>query len=154
VIYLVRHAHAGDRRSGPDDRLRPLSDQGRREAASIASCLDLQDGALVLSSPRTRCVQTVEPLAERFGRTVEICAALDEDEPAPGVVQLVAEVPDGSVLCTHGTPLRPVIEAFVAAGARLDGSASWDKGVVWGLERIDGRVVAARVALRAASPSC
>jgi phosphohistidine phosphatase SixA len=70
--YLVRHAHAGDKRAwtGPD-RLRPLSGSGRREAHGLLVQLRPYPVVRILSSPAVRCVQTVEPLAQRRGLPVE-----------------------------------------------------------------------------------
>src|SRR6266545_4741978 len=65
MIYLLRHAHAGNKRtwSGPDGR-RPLSAAGRREAAGLVRVLDGRPITTILSSPALRCEQTVQPLAE------------------------------------------------------------------------------------------
>jgi len=70
--YLVRHAHAGDKRAwaGPD-RLRPLSEPGRREANGLLTQLGDDPITRILSSPTVRCLQTVEPLARRRGLPVE-----------------------------------------------------------------------------------
>ena len=52
---MVRHAHAGakDRWSG-DDRLRPLTDRGRREALALVRTLTAYEPVRVLSSPLVR----------------------------------------------------------------------------------------------------
>ena len=49
MLYLVRHAKAGDRAAWKgDDRLRPLSKEGRRQADSLARLLArLTTGELV-----------------------------------------------------------------------------------------------------------
>jgi broad specificity phosphatase PhoE len=40
MLYLVRHVHAGDKRTwGGPDILRPLSDPGRREAHGLLTQL-------------------------------------------------------------------------------------------------------------------
>jgi phosphohistidine phosphatase SixA len=61
--YLVRHAHASDKHAwtGPD-RLRPLSEPGRREAHGVLTQLRDYPITRILSSPAARCLQTVEPL--------------------------------------------------------------------------------------------
>ena len=66
--YLVRHAHAGDKRAwlGPD-AVRPLSTPGRREAHGLLTRLRDHPITRILSSPAVRCLQTVEPLARRRG---------------------------------------------------------------------------------------
>lgn len=75
VIELVRHAkaHSRDRWWGRPDRERPLTDVGMDQARSLAK--DLHAGgpiAKLFSSPWTRCMQTLDPLADLLGvHTVE-----------------------------------------------------------------------------------
>ena len=71
MLYLVRHAKAGGRQEWRgDDRLRPLSKEGRRQADSLARRLARLTTGDLLSSPYLRCVQTVEPLASVVGKNV------------------------------------------------------------------------------------
>ena len=77
-VFFVRHAKAGSRRRFEgDDRLRPLSRNGRAQANALVEQLLRSDTTRVLTSPYTRCVETVAPLAKKLGLEVE----LDE---APG----------------------------------------------------------------------
>ncbi len=66
--YLVRHAHAGDKRywTGPDLE-RPPSETGHREAHGLLTRLRDYDITRILRSPAVRCLQTVEPVAARRG---------------------------------------------------------------------------------------
>ena len=59
MIFLVRHAHAGDKRlwDQPDD-LRPLTASGWQEAHGLLRRLGGFDISGIISSPATRCVQT------------------------------------------------------------------------------------------------
>ena len=90
--YLVRHAHAGDKRAwqGPD-RLRPLSAAGRQEPHGLLT--QLRDGRIsrILSSPAVRCHQTVQPLAERRDLRVETADALGVEADSTGLVALVLD---------------------------------------------------------------
>jgi 8-oxo-dGTP diphosphatase len=82
--YLVRHAHAGDKHTwtGPDP-LRPLSEPGRREAHGLLTQLRDYPITRILSSPAVRCLQTVEPLAQRRGLPIEPAQVLGVDaDPA------------------------------------------------------------------------
>ena len=64
TVILLRHASAGDRDGWDgDDRLRPLDEKGCREAETLVEELRRFTVRRVVSSPYTRCVQTVEPLA-------------------------------------------------------------------------------------------
>ena len=97
---LVRHASAGDRDDWDgDDRLRPLDARGRRQAEELVELLGPLEVRRVVSSPYARCIETVEPLAEARGLSVEL-----DDRLAEGAGQaayaLVQE--DGIVCCTHG----------------------------------------------------
>ena len=75
TVYLVRHARAGRRSAWKgDDRLRPLSKVGRRQAAALVDLLVEVSGDReieeILSSPYVRCRQSVDPLAKRLGLKV------------------------------------------------------------------------------------
>jgi 8-oxo-dGTP diphosphatase len=141
MLYLVRHAKAGSRSSyeGPD-RLRPLTKAGRRQAEAIADRLADAGVPRVLSSPYVRCVQTVEPLADRLRLPVEPTAALAEGSPFGPVLDLLADAADGTVLCTHGDVLPDVLDALARRGAVLAGPGILSKGVTWVLERHDGTI--------------
>jgi 8-oxo-dGTP diphosphatase len=81
TIELVAHMDAGDRRlwTRPQDE-RPLSDLGRRQAELMAEALSRQPLDALYSSPALRCVQTLEPLAARFGLRVEVEDGLHETD--------------------------------------------------------------------------
>ena len=68
LIHLIRHAHAGQGGPGGRDIYRPLSERGLAEANALATMVE--GTAPVLSSPATRCVQTVEALATRYHKPV------------------------------------------------------------------------------------
>ena len=55
--------------------MRGLSDTGHRQSERVADLLAGQDIAAIISSPYTRAIQTVQPLANRLHLTIEI----DED---------------------------------------------------------------------------
>jgi 2,3-bisphosphoglycerate-dependent phosphoglycerate mutase len=77
-LFLVRHAHAD---WVPDER-RPLSAQGRRDAARIAELLAPLCPAAIYTSPAPRAVQTIAPLASRLGlRPVELPALRERELP-------------------------------------------------------------------------
>lgn len=139
-VYLVRHAHAGSRSSWTgDDRDRPLSDKGRRQAAGLAERLAGHDIARVVSSPYARCVETVEPVAEQAGVPVEHDPALAEGARPDAVVErLAAGAADGLVACSHGDVIPKVLRLLLAQGLEADAGAVSQKGSVWVLDH-DGR---------------
>jgi len=80
-LLLLRHAHAGDPAAWtkPDD-IRPLSKKGRDQAARMADFLaglDVRPDVIV-SSPRTRAVQTAQPVADALGLEWRIDARLGQ----------------------------------------------------------------------------
>ncbi len=133
---LVRHARAGERHEWQgDDRLRPLDRKGRRHAKALAGTLEELGATRLLSSPYVRCVQTLEPAAERLGLPIEEHDELREGASADEVKALLGEL-DGSVpaLCTHGD----VIENLLGPQRRCK------KGAIWVLEVSGGDVRAER----------
>ncbi len=68
-VILLRHAHAVAKSSwkGDDDR-RPLDDAGRADAKALAELLAcFGPRARLITSPATRCVETLRPFAELSG---------------------------------------------------------------------------------------
>ncbi len=104
-LAVVRHALAGDRlRWQGDDRLRPLDERGLRQAGRLAEVLlaELPVGR-VLSSPYVRCVQTVEPLAERLGVALETRDELTEGAPEGAWRPLLESLAgENAVVSVHG----------------------------------------------------
>jgi broad specificity phosphatase PhoE len=136
VVYLVRHAHAGSKKNwqGPD-QARPLSAQGRKEALGLIEQLGDRPVGRLLSSPVERCLQTVEPLADRLGHPVEHSHALGVDRTGPGVLELLTSPAlQDAVLCTHGEVIGKVFDELQAAGIELTDPLRWPKGSTWLLE--------------------
>jgi 8-oxo-dGTP diphosphatase len=101
---LVRHAWAGhaDGWDG-DDNLRPLDERGREQAQALVPLLEAYAIERILSSPATRCVDTVVPLAAARSLDVEVRAELGVDRmdfDGPGLVRAFAGAP--VVVCGHG----------------------------------------------------
>jgi 8-oxo-dGTP diphosphatase len=144
VLYLVRHAKAGSRHAWEgDDRERPLVPAGEAQARALAARLaPLAVGRLV-SSPYRRCVQTLEPLAAAAALTVETDDRLEEGGQFAGVIDLLDELPDGSVLCSHGDVIPDAMRALERRGCATTGPADWRKATTWVLTRRDGGIVGA-----------
>ena len=144
-LFLVRHGKAGNREKWEGaDQLRPLSSAGREQAETIARRLGEFPVTRVLSSPYLRCVQTVEPLAIKVGLEVEQTDALGEGEPFAPVIDLLTNLPDYSVLCSHGDILPDTIAALERRGMMVPGPPDWRKGVVWVIDRVNGVFLRAR----------
>jgi 8-oxo-dGTP diphosphatase len=146
VVYLVRHAKAGERRVWEgDDALRPLSKLGWRQAEAIAKRLASSGATTLHTSHYVRCVQTLEPLAKRLGTDIEIDPRLHEGEPFEPVLELLAEVDSGAVLCSHGDIIPAVIEALSRRGMEVQSSPDWRKGSIWVLKRKGDRITKGKV---------
>jgi len=144
-LYLVRHAKAGSRGDWKgDDRERPLSTAGRLQADGITVLLGHLPISKIWSSPYVRCVQTVEPLAEKLGLKVKITEALAEGLVFDDAVELVDAVPNHTVLCSHGDVIPAVIDALMARGLVIKGEPDWRKGATWVLDRKKGEWAKAR----------
>ncbi len=133
TLYLLRHAKAGSRSSWDgEDRLRPLSGTGRRQAARIAESLAGLPFARVLSSPYTRCTETVAPVAGSRGLAVEETDALAEGALLPDVLALVGAVSaGGAVLCSHGDVIPMLLDHFASTGLELGPEPACKKGSIW-----------------------
>jgi phosphohistidine phosphatase SixA len=114
---LIRHASAGDRSDwDDDDRLRPLDARGRRQAAELVARLGELEIRRVVSSPYARCVETVEPLAEALGLSVEL-----DDRLAEGAGQAAYALfqEDGIACCTHGDVVGELLGRGLKKGAAV-----------------------------------
>ncbi len=146
VVYLVRHAKAGERRVWDgDDAERPLSRVGHKQSEAIAERLEAKGATSLHSSPYVRCVQTLEPLAERLGTTIRCDPRLAEGEPFEPVLDLLGEVERGAVLCSHGDIIPEVIQALARRGMEVVTSPDWRKASIWVLKRKGDRITKGKV---------
>ena len=135
-IYLVRHAKAGERRTWDGDDIdRPLSSAGWRQSAALAGRMARKNPSVLLSSPYVRCVQTLEPLGLAIDMPVTLDKRLCEDEPFEPVLDLLGDVPDRAVLCSHGDIIPATIRALVRRGMDVVSEPEWRKASVWVLRR-------------------
>ena len=64
----MRHAHS----EYSADEMRGLSDTGHQQSQRVADLLQGEDVAAIVSSPYSRAIQTVRPLATRLGMAIQI----------------------------------------------------------------------------------
>jgi len=145
-VYLVRHAHAGNRSGwNGDDRSRPVSSKGHLQAQGLREWLADEPVDRVISSPATRCVETVAPLAEDRGLTVETHRWLAEGGGARPCIEAILALGNGGVvLCSHGDLIPKVIRQLRADGMATNDPNLSQKGSTWVLEVDEGRVVSGR----------
>ena len=141
TLFLLRHATAGDRTKWEGiDAVRPLTKKGRRQAAALAKSLQDRGIECIYSSPYTRCVQTVEPLAEAIGAKVIEHDALAEGPDIDGAYQLCDDlVGHNAVLSTHGDVIPAVMNRMMWAGLTLHSRFYCSKGSIWEIGLEGGR---------------
>jgi 8-oxo-dGTP diphosphatase len=145
-IYLVRHSKAGERRVwNGHDVDRPLSKTGWKQSRAVARRLSKKNITALYASPYVRCMQTLEPLGDLAGLRVQPEQRLFEDEPFEPVLDLINEVEDGAVLCSHGDIIPAVINALVRRGMEVATPPDWGKASVWVLRRKGDRITRGKV---------
>jgi phosphohistidine phosphatase SixA len=146
VAYVVRHAKAGDRAEWTgDDRMRPLSKPGQRQAEALADMLEREPIDKILSSGYLRCMQTLEPLGTRRKLPVEPVKELEEGAGGESVLRLMQKFHGRNVvLCTHGDVVEELLERLIAQGVVQRARANMEKGSTWVLEEKDGKITGAR----------
>jgi 8-oxo-dGTP diphosphatase len=141
TAFLVRHAKAGHRAGWDgDDFDRPLTVAGRRQAEAIADRLTDAGVKALWSSPYVRCVQTLEPLADRVTLQIGTDDRLAEGARVDDTIELIQDAGDGAVFCTHGDVLTDVVNALLRRGTELTTEPEWRKGSVLVLD--DGTLAA------------
>jgi phosphohistidine phosphatase SixA len=123
TLIVLRHGHAVARSDwrGPDlDR--PLRGSGRHQAAALVPLARTHGIRRVLSSPATRCVQTVAGMLVDADARVELLPGLGEDATPPqrsAALQVVSRLSSGehnALVCSHRPVLPQLFEALAAAG--------------------------------------
>jgi broad specificity phosphatase PhoE len=139
-LLLLRHVHAGDRdRHTGDDRRRPVSTTGLKQALALVDAYDDRPIVAIHASPLTRCIQSVEPLAAARGLVIEESDELAEGSPLDVVDRFlrqqrnIAERLGGDlVLCTHGDVIGSVVWYLAEQGVPLGTpEPRWPKASTW-----------------------
>jgi 8-oxo-dGTP diphosphatase len=142
-FYVIRHAKAGSREKwAGDDRKRPLTKKGIKQAQDIVEVLSPYPVASIFSSHYLRCVQTVQPLARRLRLKVDESVSLAEGHGLAGLHEFLDDGDlDNAVLCTHGDIVWELVEDMVKRKILRAGEGGFDKGSTWILH-IDGSKIA------------
>lgn len=137
-LFLVRHASARDRSTWAfDDLERPLDERGVAQAGSIASYFAGHEIRGVWSSQATRCVDTVQTVAEQHGLTVVVRRELTEGARPNDLLELLRYEATGEgdlVLCSHGDLIPEVLNRLLREGMAVVGPRGCEKASVWELE--------------------
>ncbi len=151
TFYVLRHAKAGDREEwSGDDRKRPLTPKGRKQAEELVSLFETFAISSIHSSSYARCVQTVEPLARKRKLGIKPSPSLEEGHGLVGLSEFLADrALDGGVLSTHGDIVFELVEDLVGRGVIKAGDGGYAKGSTWVLG-VDDRGVPVRARYLAA----
>jgi 8-oxo-(d)GTP phosphatase len=149
-VLIVRHGTAGSKsRFSGDDKERPLDKKGRAQAEALVAQLAAFCPTDIFSADRVRCQQTVEPLAEELGVTINNEPDLTEESYADNpkrVRRRVLQIADSHrtpVICTQGKVIPDLIAWWCERdGVRPDKSRN-RKGSTWVLSLANGRLIAA-----------
>ena len=149
-VLIVRHGTAGSKsRFSGDDKIRPLDKKGRAQAEALVAQLSSFGPTDVYAADRVRCHQTVEPLAEELGVTINNEPTLTEeayaDNPKRGRRRIlhIAGSHRTPVICTQGKVIPDLIAWWCERdGVHPDKSRN-HKGSTWVLSLAEGRLVAA-----------
>lgn len=146
TIFLLRHAAAGDRATFEGvDSTRPLTKKGRRQAEAIAGLLSGRGIERIYTSPYTRCVESVRPLAKLTGAKIREHDALAEGPDVDAAYSLVDDlVGYNAVLCSHGDVIPAVINRMMWAGLSLESRFYCSKASIWEVDLVGGRFTTAR----------
>lgn len=146
TLRLLRHGLAGDRDKWEgDDRVRPLSKKGRRQAEAIAGELAGAGIERIVTSPYHRCLQTVKPLAAAIGANIEKDDALAEEADMDATYELVDSlVGTNAVLCSHGDVIPGLINRLVWAGLTLESPFYCAKASIWEVDVERGKFISGR----------
>jgi 8-oxo-dGTP pyrophosphatase MutT (NUDIX family) len=147
VVILVRHARAGKRREWQgDDALRPLDPVGRQQAELLADLLACFVPDRIISADPVRCVQTVQPLADRLGVPVEVDPVFSDatyeserERTHMATQSLLARTGGTTVVCSQGITIPALVDRL-GPGVRHPDTR---KGAAWVLSAVDGEAVAA-----------
>ena len=146
AVFLVRHAKAGKRSTWKkDDRLRPIDQLGRRQAAAIADMGALFAPQRVLAATPLRCEQTVLPLAQRLGLAVTTAPEFSDGEferhpkRAQESLAALARRRGVTVVSSQGGTIPGLLDRVRPDAAPHDSR----KGSVWALFYSSGELVSA-----------
>lgn len=144
-MVFIRHAKAGSRAAWEgDDRLRPLTTAGRKQANRLAPALAGVPLERVFSSPYRRCLETVGPVAHAHGLEVEEREALAEGAGLEAFLELVDATAQPAAYCAHRDLATHLLNELVRAKLVKPAAARLEKGSTWVLERRGGRFTGAR----------
>jgi 8-oxo-dGTP pyrophosphatase MutT (NUDIX family) len=151
TVLIVRHATAGRKaRYHGDDRKRPLDRKGRAQAKWLVPQLLAFGASTLYAADRSRCVQTIEPLARELDVPIAVEPTLTEEAYAADpeaaqkrILEIAAEADGIPAVCSQGKVIPYLIQWWCDRdGVKPDKSRN-RKGSTWVLSLFDGQLIAA-----------
>lgn len=139
TLILIRHGHRDNSRSELDNG---LTDKGREQAQRIRRFFSerfqpeaYSRGLWLVSSPKVRCIETLQPLAKHLDRKVDIHPGLDEQNGREGSAAFEKRVHGFlhewtqsamplTVLCSHGDWLPAAVQKMLGVAPQVK-KGSW-----------------------------
>lgn len=133
ILIILRHAHRDKDLGAAVDN--GLSEKGKKQALAAAEFFLARFGAdqkaLLLSSPKKRCQQTLAPLAKRLDLDIQVLPCLNEAQRAAQLDQNIDEFRyfwDQSsepivVICSHGDWIPRYLERVTGVATQLSKGA-------------------------------
>jgi len=149
-FILIRHAHRDTSDRGTDNG---IDDKGKTQVMKLLKEKSLESPSkplLALSSPKKRCVQTIQPLTEKWDVELKIHPALDEqhhDELSKVFLERIEEfvsqvilLPVATVaICSHGDWIPEAISLMAPRGVAASFTGNLSKGEFLIFNFIDGK---------------
>ncbi len=128
-VTLLRHAKAEQRSDlFAEDHLRPLAPAGVEQAQTLVPILEAFGPGRLLTSTATRCISTVEPLADHLAKPMRAKTALSQDNWDTGdlaslrkLMSKVISRRKNVILCSHLPVLPDLARELMLATASVPG---------------------------------
>lgn len=120
-IIIQRHGKAEPPHNWDgDDASRPLTSRGREQATQMAGILRYYAPEQLITSPATRCRQTIEPHAEHIGQEPAIEDRISQDAHSSGesldsVAADILNTRSRMIVCSHSPVIPDLVEAICHA---------------------------------------
>ncbi|WP_072687516.1 NUDIX hydrolase [Rhodococcus marinonascens] len=150
TVLLVRHAKAGSRKRYPgEDNTRPLDANGRLQADALVAQLEAFGATEVSSADRTRCTQTVEPLALAMDTDIRLEPLMSEESYKADPVgtrtraRKIAALGGVQVVCSQGGVIPDLLQLWADSDGIPLPAARNRKASMWVLSLSGGKLVQA-----------
>ena len=130
ALIVLRHGKAVPPATwdGPD-ATRPLLHRGLEQSQNIAPALAAWAPVKLISSPATRCIATIEPVASLTGRSIKPSVGISQDAFEDGAVEVHKILrkrlhkQQNAIICSHGPVIPEIVNELAAlTNTALDAS--------------------------------